>query len=289
MSKQHNEKPGKYINVFTDFGFKKLFGQESGKQCLIDFLNAVLHRENDPIADLSFRSTEHLGRSEVDRRAVFDLSCITSKEERIIIELQKGKQRHFKDRSLYYSTFPIQKQAIRGDWDFKLAPVFTVAILDFELNDSSFEKDAYHHVVQLVNTETKQVFSDRLTLVYLEMPKFQKSETELLTREEKWAYILNNLDALETIPRVFDEEVFMQFLDTAELARLGPEERFAYEQSLKVYRDNKNVMDYAIEEATEKGREEERISIARALKARGLDTALIREATGLDELEISRL
>jgi len=112
-----------------------------------------------------------------------------------------------------------------------------VAILDFLLDDPSFEIDAYHHVVQLVNTETKQVFSDRLTLVYLEMPKFRKNETELVTREEKWAYILNNMDALEMIPRGFDEEVFMQFLDTAELARLEPDERFAYEQSLKVYRD----------------------------------------------------
>jgi len=93
MSNIQNEKSGKYLNVFTDFGFKKLFGQEAGKQCLIDFLNAVLHRDDDPIADLSFRSTEHLGRSELDRRAVFDLYCVTSKEERIIIELQKGKQR----------------------------------------------------------------------------------------------------------------------------------------------------------------------------------------------------
>jgi len=313
MSVVQNEKSGKYLNVFTDFGFKKLFGQEAGKQCLMDFFNAVLHRDDDPIADLSFRSTEHLGRSELDRRAVFDLYCVTSKEERIIIELQKGKQRHFKDRSLYYSTFPIQEQAIRGDWDFKLAPVFTVAILDFLLDDPSFENDAYHHVVRLVNTETKRVFSDRLTLVYLEMPKFQKSEAELVTREEKWAYILNNLDALETVPRGFDEEVFMQFLDTAELARLEPDERFAYEQSLKVYRDNKNVMDYAIEEATEKGfeqgllkgreegreeheargiergRKERDVQIARAMKAKEIDTATISEVTGLSVEEIENL
>jgi len=164
-------------------------------------------------------------------------------------------------------------------------------------------------VVRLVNTETKRVFSDRLTLVYLEMPKFRKNETELVTREEKWAYILNNLDALEAIPRGFDEEVFMQFLDTAELARLEPDERFAYEQSLKVYRDNKNVMDYAIEEATEKGfekgllkgREEheargiekgravERRNMARAMKAKGIPTATISEFTGLSAEEIEAL
>ncbi|TAF67939.1 MAG: Rpn family recombination-promoting nuclease/putative transposase, partial [Cytophagales bacterium] len=101
---------GKYINPFTDFGFKKLFGEEANKDLLIDFLNALLG-EKDNIISITYLKTEQLGRQEIDRKAIFDLYCENDKGEKMIIEMQKGKQSFFKDRALYYSTFAIQSQA----------------------------------------------------------------------------------------------------------------------------------------------------------------------------------
>ena len=120
----------KYINPLTDFGFKKLFGTEVNKNLLIDFLNQVLPKRHQ-IADLSYSQNEHLGDNIEDRKAIFDLYCTGTNGEKFIVELQKAKQNYFKDRSIYYSSFPIQEQAEKGDWNFKLEPVYTIGILDF--------------------------------------------------------------------------------------------------------------------------------------------------------------
>jgi len=130
----------KFINIFTDFGFKKLFGEEPNKDLLISFLNTLLP-EKHHIQDLQFTKNEYQGCSALDRKAIFDLSCTSSTGERFIVELQKAKQNYFKDRSLYYATFPIQEQAQRGDWDYKLTAVYTVGILDFVFDEDRREDD----------------------------------------------------------------------------------------------------------------------------------------------------
>ena len=121
----------KYVNLFTDFGFKKLFGEESSKTHLIAFLNTLLPAKHH-IKELSYTNNEKLGASSNDRKAIFDLHCTSTTGERFIVELQKAKQNFFKERSIFYATFPIQEQAEQGDWDFKLDAVYTIGILDFE-------------------------------------------------------------------------------------------------------------------------------------------------------------
>jgi len=238
----------RYINFFTDFGFKRLFGSEPTKGCLIDFLNSLLEGLESPIKELSFRNTEHLGASELDRKAIFDLYCESETGEKFIIELQKAKQKYFKDRSLFYSTFPIQEQAAKGEWDFRLKAVYTIGILDFEFEEDIETPDKYLYNVKLTDIETQKVFHDKLNFVYIEMPKFTKSLEQLNSHQDKWLYALKNLSLLENVPDGFRDEVFLSFFKAAEVAKLKPIEREAYEQSLKYYRDMKNVIDAAVEE-----------------------------------------
>ncbi len=87
----------KYINPFTDFGFKKIFGEQASKALLIDFLNALLP-QNDKAVDLTFKNTEQLGQTEIDRKAVYDIYCENENGEKFIVELQKAKQNFFKER-----------------------------------------------------------------------------------------------------------------------------------------------------------------------------------------------
>ena len=58
----------KYVNPFTNFGFKKIFGEEASKPLLMDFLNALLPEKH--ITDLQFKNVEQLGNAEQDRKAV---------------------------------------------------------------------------------------------------------------------------------------------------------------------------------------------------------------------------
>ncbi len=96
----------RYINLLTDFGFKRVFGTEPNKALLMDFLNTVLPQQHR-IQDLSFRNNENVGNTESDRKAIFDIYCESEQGERFIVELQKAKQNYFNDCSVYYATFPI--------------------------------------------------------------------------------------------------------------------------------------------------------------------------------------
>ena len=269
----------RYINFFTDFGFKRLFGSEPTKACLIDFLNSLLEGLEAPIKDLTFRNTEHLGACELDRKAIFDLYCESETGEKFIIELQKAKQKFFKDRSLFYSTFPIQEQAAKGEWDFRLKAVYTIGILDFEFDEDKENPDKYLYDVKLTDVETNRVFHDKLSFIYIEMPKFRKSLADLKTHQDKWLFALKNLTQLDNVPDGFREEVFLSFFKAAEIAKLEPVERDAYEQSLKSYRDLKNIIDTAAEERTTKISQElaEERRQKELLKAKLIATGMLEE------------
>jgi predicted transposase/invertase (TIGR01784 family) len=146
----------KYISPFTDFGFKKLFGTEPNKDILMDFLNELLKKETGKIVDLTYLSPEQLGRSIDTRKAIFDIYCENKKGEKFIVELQKAKQNYFKDRSVYYSTFPIQQQAKKGDWNFRLNAVYTVGILDFVFAEDKHDEEVFHQQFPLYSSTLSQ-------------------------------------------------------------------------------------------------------------------------------------
>ena len=268
---------GKYINPLTDFGFKKLFGTEPNKDLLIDFLNQLL--PNRKIADLTYASSEKLGKTDIDRKAIFDIYCIGNNGERFIVEMQKAKQNWFKDRSVFYASFPIQEQAKKKDWAYQLEAVYSVGVLDFIFDDHKNEEELLH-LVELKN-QRNQVFNDKLKFIYVELPKFQKTEEELETRMDKWLYVLKHLAKLHDKPGKLQERIFTKLFEAAEIAKFTHKEQLAYEDSLKNYRDIKNVVDTS--------REEGRKEVAKKMKQKGMNIGTIPELTGLSAEEIKAL
>jgi predicted transposase/invertase (TIGR01784 family) len=231
----------------TDFGFKYIFG---AKESLIDFLNAVLDIDGG-IVDLTYENPERIPHSEEERKAQFDLHCTTGTGERVIIEMQNHHQEFFKDRTVYYATFPIQEQAPKGkEWDYELTPVYSVNIVNFRMDDKKLKKpekkpdEKYVSYVQLMDIDTKEVFYQKLTFVYLELPRFDKEEHELQTGVEQWMFVLKNLPELKEIPKALQNEVFGQLFQMAEIAGLSAKLRKDYQSSLKYYRDMNNIIAY---------------------------------------------
>jgi predicted transposase/invertase (TIGR01784 family) len=275
----------KYINPFTDFGFKKIFGEEASKPLLIDFLNALLPQANK-IIDLNFKNTEQLGQTDSDRKAIYDIYCENENGEKFIVELQKAKQNYFKERTIYYSTFPIREQAEKGEWNYSLKAVYCVGILDFTFDDyeSEPEKSEVVHTIKLKNQNGK-TFYDKLTYIYLEMPNFDQKEESLKTRLDKWLYFIKHLEDFQTIPTIFTDDVFTQAFEKAELAKYGQAELDSYQNSLKTYRDLKGVIDTAFDE----GKLEGKLEVAKKMKHKGLSSSYISDLTGLSENEIDKL
>lgn len=297
-----------YIDPRTDFGFKFLFGTPMNKDLLIGFLNALFHGTHT-ITDLTYLNGEQLGIHKEDRRAIFDVYCEAENGEKFIVEMQNVFQQFFKDRSVYYSTFPIREQAQRGEWDYRLEAVYTVGILNFVFDEDKNSKDYYHHEVKLMDVNTKKVFYDKLTFIYLELPKFTKTEHELETLFEKWVFVLKNLSRLLERPAALQERVFNRLFEAASIARFTPKQLREYEDSVKAYRDIVNAVNTARIEGREEGREEgwekgredgleegiakgerkKQIEIARQMRTDGIPMDAILKYTGLSEQDINEL
>ena len=277
----------RYINPYTDFAFKLLFGTELNKELLISFLNALLHGE-EHIKEITYLNSEHLGTQERDRRAVFDIYCENEQGEKFLVEMQKGEQAFFKDRSIYYATFPIREQAIKGsEWNYQLKAVYTVAILNFVFDDK--DDDYFHHEVKLVDMRTKKVFYDKLTFIYLEMPKFNKTEYELETMFDKWMFVLRNLSRLMERPVALQERVFERLFKAAEIANFDRKELIEYEDSLKNYRDWYSVVSTAEQKGRKEGEKKIQYEIARNLKSFGIAPDIIAKTTEMTLKEIAEL
>jgi predicted transposase/invertase (TIGR01784 family) len=252
----------KYFNPYTDFGFKKLFGEEGSKDLLIDFLNQLLPSFHQ-IAELTFKNTENLSDTKSERKAIFDIYCESKSGEKFIVEMQKAKMEFFKDRALFYSMFPIREQAQKGEWDFKLLPVYFIAVLDFEYD----EKDKYRKFMRDVYLKDQdgEIFYDKLHFKFLQMPLFNKKEYELENRFEKWIYFLKNLESFDHIPAILNEPIFQKGFEIAELSHLTSVQYEQYQKSLIQYWDVKNVTDTAFKDGKVEGKFEEKEVIAQIM------------------------
>ncbi len=270
----------KYINPYTDFGFKKLFGTPLNKDLLISFLNALFDKakdiRRDKIVDVQYLNTEQLGRTEADRKAVFDVYCQTKKGAKFIVEMQNAFQDFFKDRSLYYASFPLRDMAKKDTkdekWNYELQPLYTVGILNFVFKDEEQtdkdgkpikgskviqeeSDDEFRHDVMLVDvTNNNKVFYNKLVFTYLEMPKYKKTIEQCKTLYDKWIFVLKNLSRLLERPKELQERIFKRVFEQAEIARYTPEEHLAYQESLKNYWDFGSVESSAINTGIRRGR-----------------------------------
>ena len=305
----------KYINPFTDFGFKKLFGEEPNKDLLLDFLNELLKGERGTIKNLTYKKSERLDDSPDGRKVYFDLFCETEEGEKFIVEMQNTWQQFYKDRVLFYATYPIRDQypesGMGGGWDYNLKPIYVVSIVNFALDREKVKNEippglSLRKDVMLVDKVTYEVFYDKLTLIFLQMPLFNKTIDQLETRFDKWLYVLKNLHRLDLIPETLKEKTFEKFFAAAEIARLSKEDRIRYEEGLKNILDMNNVIDSSRylgreeglqagmqagkaigkEEGLAEGERIGKIKTAKKLLAMGMKKEDIASATGLSIEEI---
>jgi len=292
----------RYINPYTDFGFKKLFGEEANKDLLIDFLNALLPDKHQ-VKVLSFNNPEQLGDAVSDRRAVFDVYCEAKSGEKFIVEMQKAEQEYFKDRSVYYVAHPIRSQGQKGKWNYELKTVYLIAILDF-IYDKDDPNPILIREVSLKDQHGKE-FYEKLQMIYIQMPVFDMNESELKDSKDKWLYFLKNLPSLEHIPAILKEKVFKKAFHTAEIASMSENDRVSYEHNLDDYRtylatietaENKGIRKGIIlgraegrAEGRVEGETQKAIEIARNMIEDGCDSSIITKYTGLSPEEIKRL
>lgn len=302
-----------YAELLCDFMFKRVFGSEENKDVLIAFLNVMLG--DVQIKDVTFIPTEQLGDSEEDRTVIFDVSCQCTDGRTFIIEMQKGYQKNFRDRALFYTTYPINKQGKlvkkrheeensertgKGlekknfKWDYRLDPVIVVAILNFSFDhNEDWPQERYHSSYRLREDCTGEVMTENLRFVFMELGRFRKKVWELESVYDKWMFALKHIHELAEKPAVFHEAEFERLFLLAKIGNFTAEEYKHYITSLKHMSDYYNIIDTAVEAAekrgVEKGLEKGKREIANRLMSMGMSDADIIVATGLSTEELNEL
>ena len=289
----------RFIDPRVDWAFKRIFGSEDTKECLITFLNGLFEDEL-VIKDVTFAKTEKLGLRPDDRGVVFDVYCITNEGKHVIVEMQKKEQEYFADRALYYTARAIVQQGIRGIWDYHLAPVYTVCFMDF-VSQSPILKEFRTDLV-LTDLQTRQRVSDRMRIVYLQLPLFDKhTEAECMDIFDCWIYIVKNMNMFEQMPFSEKYPVFRKLAEIGDLRKLSREELELYDEDIKNMRDiyatrkfdEKRGMEIGMAKGMEKGiakgMEKEKLATAHRLLSMGLSDEQVSTVTELPLEEIQKL
>ena len=292
---------GKFINPFTDYGFKKIFGQEVSKELLIEFLNDLLEGER-VITDLTFLNNEQLPIYPGERIAIYDIFCTTDTGEKIIVEMQNRSQVYFKERALYYLSHAIVRQGVKGEsWKFDIKAVYGVFFINFLLD----ENQKLRTDVILTDRDTGKLFSDKLRQIFIALPLFNKTEAECETDFERWIFVLNNMETLNRMPFKAQKAVFEKLEEIVDVHSLSEEDRVRYENSVNAYRDYLATIDYAakkgveegfedglqkgiqegIQEGIRKGQQEKALEIARSMKAMGMNLSYRKEYINIFSLK----
>ena len=297
IARPRKESIGKYVNLLNDTGFKHVFGREANKDIIIAFLNEI-------IPDRHILDIEHLRNEQIplrinSKKSVYDLYCKTDDGSKIIVELQNDPQKHFVDRAIYYSTFPVQAQIERGDPDYILCPIYVVSILDFTLRELEGDKDILS-IFRLKELNTGRELSNKYTFVFIELGKFNKQLHNLDKNNilEGFYYCLKHISKLQERPLELQQEIMARLFEAAQVAAMQPEELEKYISTMVTERDIRNYISYAQEKGRAEGKAEGRAQglaegevkgihkTARNMKAKGISVEMIMECTGLSAEEI---
>lgn len=305
----------KYADLLDDLAFKLVFGQESTKNVMIEFLNQVI--TDRKIVDVEFADKEIHPNIRDRKTSIYDLLCMTDDGSRIIVELQKRKQDSYAERMLYYSMHQILKQVESGASSFDFCPIYVISILNFTLDQNDSIADV-KTVYRLLEETHNTLLTDRLTYIFIELPKFKKRAEELTGDVLEGMYFcLKNMSQLQERPIALTHGIFDKIFGISELLVMDEDTRDKIIENMTTERDLKNQLDYArkvaiaeglaegkaqgmaqgmeqgmaqgMEQGMAQGMEQEKLQIAKNMLAMGLDTETISKATGLSVDEIDNL
>jgi predicted transposase/invertase (TIGR01784 family) len=187
----------RFISPKTDFAFKKIFGSNRSQKILVSFLNAIVYEGKNTIKSLEIIDPYNPGSTSTLKDTYLDVRAVLDNGYTVIIEMQVLNVEAFEKRVIYNIAKAYANQLDMGEQYTRLRPFIALSIADFLLFKNSS---------QLINRfrlkEEKQLFNyrDELTLIFIELPKFNKELSELETLSDKWIYFLKAAPSLEMIP-----------------------------------------------------------------------------------------
>lgn len=244
-----------FINIQTDYGFKRMFGTPKNKHILIRFLKALLG-ESISVTDVVYHDKEMLPEDENGKRIIYDVYCTSQGEDHhFIMEMQNFYEPPFADRVLYYTTKIIAGQGKKG-WDYNLKPVISIVVMDFDLKNMT---KSLIHDMQLMDVKTGDLLSDKVRVLLLSLKQVELKKWEDCGSEiERLMFLIKNMDKLDKTSEIYKSKEYQDMFEAAETNNMVNEELVAYSQSLQRMRDYQSGLEYVRKESFDDGRAEGR-------------------------------
>ena len=235
-----------FINPKTDFAFKKIFGSQQNTDILISFLNAILHQGEQTIVDLEIIDPYQSSRIKGLKDSFLDVRAKLSNQTTVIIEMQVLNVVGFEKRVLYNAAKFYATQLNVGNSYTLLNPVIALTIVDFEMFPTSSKVIS---TFTMRERDGMMSYCDDIELVFIELPKFQKTLETLDSLSDKWIYFLSNASKLQAVPSTMDAEPAIQHaFQVAEESQLSRDELETLEQQSMILNDSINALLYAKQE-----------------------------------------
>jgi predicted transposase/invertase (TIGR01784 family) len=282
----------RFLNPKTDFAFKKIFGSTQSKDILINFLNAILYSGQDIIQDLTILDPYQAPPIKGIKDSFLDVKATLHDHTMVVIEMQVLNLLGFEKRVLYNAAKAFSIQLDIGQDYATLNPVIALTITDFEMFPHNPKVISRYG---LKEKEDLTTYSDDIELVFVELPKFRKTQNELVSMTDKWIYFLQQAQDLDIIPASLQgTPAFEKAFQIAELGNLTRNELDTFERQQMIIHDSHNAVLLAaqkgVEQGIEQGQRQKAEEIARALLDM-VDPSVLSQTTGLtlEELEQLRL
>lgn len=268
----------KFVDIKNDVAFRKIFGNDLRKEVLISFLNAVLLLENDrKIIAVEILTPYQLPTLKGGKVTILDVKAKDQSNKNYIVEMQVAELEGFDKMVLYYASKSYSSQIDRGDLYEKLNPTFFIGILDFEVTQNQ-NYISRHKITDIVTGEN---FIKDIEFNFIELPKFNKKETELISIIDQWVYFIKNAEDLEVIPESVTDQGLKHAYEDADKHNWTKEELEAYDYVLMREQDDRGRLSFAQTKVQKE--------IALKLISRGDELEEISNITGLSVEQIKQL
>jgi len=281
-----NRKKYKFAPLTLDFTFKKAFASERSKNLLLFLLNAFLAEKlKSPIKEVRLVRNEMQGKTRRNRGSIFDVSCEDKSGNRFIVEVQIGWQKHFISRTFFYLCMIISNLAKKGkNYDFNLPKLYSISIMDFNLNFGKGCTEAVQYL-SMRNDLHPEVRYDILSMVFVILPRFKKTESECKTLMDKLLYSLKNGHKLKDVPKSFREKELKEIFEVARISNFDSVELAKWEATMMNRHDYRISMRDIEERGKEKGKRED----AKNMLAKGYSISEVIGITNLSRKQVMAL
>jgi len=276
-----------FLDIKTDFAFKKVFGSEGSKDILINFLNSVIiFEKGQKIQSLIIVDPYNIPMLKGMKDTYVDVKAELDNNNHVIIEMQVLNHEGFEKRVLYNAAKKYSAQLKKGDKYHLLNPVIALTLTDFKLFPD--QKELISHY-KLLEKKHLIEYIDDIELIFIELPKFIKTEKELNSIQDKWLYFIKNAGSLEYVPKNLSKEIEKAY-QIANEANFNEEELELQHKKRDWIYIQKNSIELALKTGKAEGKAEERIELTKkmvlGMAKKGISIQIISEVTGLTKAEI---